>query len=156
MRRIRLLRVRAAAIVMAVLLAGYLAFAIWYAVVLLSVGTAIATALGVALLVLPLIGLWALVLELVFAVRADRLATRLEAEGGMPDESLPTLPSGRVDPAAADAVFPRYRSAVEEAPEDWRTWFRLALAYDASGDRRRARWATRQAIRWSRPARAPR
>ena len=32
----------------------------------------------------------------------------------------------------------------------WDAWFRLALAYDASGDRRRARWATRQAIKLSR------
>lgn len=156
MRRIRLLRSRAAAIVMAALLVGYLAFAVWYAVVLVAVGEPAAIGLGLALLVLPLVGAWALALELVFAVRADRLAARLEAEDGMPDDRLPTLPSGRIDPAAADGVFPRYRSAVEAAPEDWRGWFRLALAYDASGDRRRARWATREAIRRSRPSRAPR
>jgi Flp pilus assembly protein TadD len=47
-------------------------------------------------------------------------------------------------------LFPSYRAAVDADPENWRTWFRLALAYDASGDRRRARWATRTAIRLSR------
>ena len=35
---------------------------------------------------------------------------------------------------------------MEAAPEDWRAWFRLGLAYDASGDRRRARKAIIRAI----------
>jgi len=35
---------------------------------------------------------------------------------------------------------------VEAHPDDWRAWYRLGLAYDASGDRRRARGAVRQAI----------
>jgi cytochrome c-type biogenesis protein CcmH/NrfG len=103
--------------------------------------------MGVALLVLPLLGIWALVAELRFAVRGERLAGRLEAEGALPDDELPMRSSGRVDPDAADAVFPRYRAAVEASPDDWRAWLRLSMAYDASGDRRRARWAARQAIR---------
>ncbi len=143
----RLWRARLAAVGMAVLLVLYLLFAIGYAIVLLGIGQPVTSIMGVALLVLPLIGMWALIAELVFGVRADRLAARLEAEGGLPTEQLPSRGNGRVDRAAADAVFPRYRDAVEAAPEDWRTWFRLALAYDASGDRRRARWATRRAIR---------
>nr|WP_181408478.1 tetratricopeptide repeat protein [Schumannella sp. 10F1B-5-1] len=144
------MRARVAAIVMAALLLLYLVFAIGYAVLLISIAQPITIALGVALIVLPLLGIWALAAELLFAVRADRLAARLETEGGMPSEPLPVLASGRVDPDAADAVFPRYREAVEQAPDDWRAWFRLGLVYDASGDRRRARWATRQAIRFSR------
>ncbi len=48
--------------------------------------------------------------------------------------------------AEADAAFPRYREEVEAAPEDWRAWYRLGLAYDGSGDRRRARAAIRRAI----------
>lgn len=138
------------AVAMAVLLALYLAFALQYGVTLIGVGQPIAVAMGVALLVLPVIGIGALVAELLFAVRSDRLGRRLEAEGGLPDEELPLHSSGRIDRAAADAVFPRYQREAEQAPDDWRTWFRLALAYDASGDRRRARWATRQAIRLSR------
>ena len=38
------------------------------------------------------------------------------------------------------------RAQTEAAPEDWRTWFRLALAYDAAGDRTRARAAARHAV----------
>src|SRR5690606_27889724 len=113
----------------------------------LRIGEPIATWFGIALFVLPLLGLWALVAELVFAVRAERLAAELEADGEVPEEELPLRPSGRGDPEAAKALFPGYRLAVEAAPEDWRAWFRLALAYDGAGDRRRARWAVREAIR---------
>jgi Flp pilus assembly protein TadD len=38
------------------------------------------------------------------------------------------------------------RAQVEERPDDWRSWFRLALAYDAAGDRTRAREAARHAL----------
>ncbi len=141
---------RLGALLMAALLALYLVFAIQYAIRLLLDPDALAKAIGAALLVLPLIGLWALVAELVFGVRAERLAARLEAEGGLPDEEVPLAASGRPERAAADALFPRYKAEVEAAPQDWRAWFRLALVYDASGDRRRARWATRRAIRLSR------
>jgi hypothetical protein len=143
-------RVRIAVIVMALLLALYLVFAIRYGVLLIGIGEPVAVGLGVALFVLPVLALGLMVAEILFAVRAEGLAKRLEAEGGMPTEELPLRPSGRIDRAAADVVFPRYKEAVEADPENWRPWYRLALAYDASGDRRRARWATRTAIRLSR------
>lgn len=144
------MRVRIAVVATALLLVIYLILPVRYGMVLVQVGTPIAVLIGIALFVLPLIGAWALVVEILFAVRADRLAKRLEGEGGMPSEEVPISPSGRVDRAAADALFPSYRAAVDADPESWRAWFRLALAYDASGDRRRARWATRTAIRLSR------
>jgi Flp pilus assembly protein TadD len=56
-------------------------------------------------------------------------------------------PSGRIVREDGDAVFPSYRADVEADPGDWRAWYRLGLAYDASGDRRRAREAVRTAIR---------
>jgi len=135
--------------VMTALLALYLVFAIRYGLLLIGVGTPVGIAIGVALLVFPFIAAAALVAEFVFTVRAERLGRTLDAEGGMPDERLPLLPSGRIDRAAADAVFPTYRAAAEADPGNWRAWYRLGLAYDASGDRRRARWAMRRAIRLS-------
>ena len=144
------MRTRIAVVTMAALLALYLVFAVRYGVILIGVGEPVAIAIGVALLILPVVGAWAMVSEILFAVRADRLAKRLEEEGGMPSEQVPVSASGRVDRAAADALFPSYRAAVDAEPESWRAWFRLALAYDASGDRRRARWATRTAIRLAR------
>jgi hypothetical protein len=131
---------------MAVLLVIYLVFTTQYAVRLIMVDQPLAKALGIGLIVLPLVGAWALVAELVFAVRSQRLLARLEAEGRLPDDELPALASGRVDRAAADAVFPKYRAETEANPAAWWAWLRLALAYDASGDRRRARSSTRRAI----------
>ena len=141
---------RLAVVGMALLLGLYLLFALRYGVLLIGVGQPVAIGLGIALLVLPVLAGWAIAAEIVFAARAGRLGRRLEAEGGLPTEELPLLPSGRIDPTAADAVFPRYRAETEQSPEDWRTWYRLGLAYAASGDRRRSRWATRQAIRLAR------
>jgi hypothetical protein len=143
-------RTRIAVAVMAALLALYLLFALRYGVVLIQVGQPAAIGLGIGMLVLPLLAFGLIGAEIVFAVRAERLGARLEAEGGLPAEELPLTASGRVDRASADGLFPRYRSDVEADPGNWRPWYRLALLYDAAGDRRRARWATRTAIRLSR------
>ena len=137
---------RIAVAVMAALLALYLVFAVRYGILLIQLGTPVAIGIGVALLVFPLVAVGVIAAEIVFTVRADALGRRLDAEGGLPEEELPLLPSGRIDRAAADAVFPQYQAATEADPENWRTWYRLGLAYDASGDRSRARWATRKAI----------
>ncbi len=144
------MRTRIAVVAMAALLALYLVFAIRYGLLLIGVGSPIAIGLGAALFVLPILAIGLMVAEIVFAIRAEGLARRLEAEGGLPTEEVPVSASGRVDRKAADALFPGYQAAVDADPENWRTWYRLALAYDAAGDRRRARWATRQAIRISR------
>ena len=144
------MKARIAAIVMAALLALYLAFVVQYAVLLLGTDEIVAKIMGAALIVLPVIGTWALITELLFGVRAERLTKTLLDAGELPVENVPLRPSGRPDREAADAEFPRYQAAVEAEPESWRAWFRLALAYDASGDRRRARWATRRAIKLER------
>ncbi|RQP10158.1 MAG: hypothetical protein EAS51_09535 [Microbacteriaceae bacterium] len=141
---------RVGTVVMAVLLALYLVFAIYYATVLFGTGDGIAISMGAGLLLLALAGGGFIAAEIVFGIRAETLARRLEEEGGLPEEQLPVGASGRVERAAAEEVFPRYRAAVEATPDDWRAWFRLALAYDTAGDRRRARWATRTAIRLER------
>lgn len=141
---------RLGAVVMALLLALYLVFSGYYATVLFGTGSPVASAIGAALIVLAVLGAVFIAAEIVFGVRAERLARRLEQEDALPSEQLPVLPSGRLDRAAAEEIFPVYRAAAEAAPDDWRAWFRLALAYDAAGDRRRARWATREAIRLAR------
>lgn len=140
------MRSAGAAVLMAALLLLYLGVAGIRAVAFLATGRPIGVAIGVALLVLPVVGLWALIRELRFGVRSGRLVRILGAEGGLPAEDLPRRPSGRPDRAAADARFAEVRIEAEARPEDWRTWLRLGLAYDAAGDRRRARAAVRRAI----------
>lgn len=114
---------------------------------LLRTGSWVGVLLGVALLVLPLLGLLLVWREIEFGRKSARLAAVLDAEGGLPHDDLPRRPSGRVDRAAADAAFARMRQEAEADPGNWRVWYRLALAYDAAGDRTRARAAARHAIR---------
>ena len=141
------MRVRLAVALMTVLLLLYVFLAGQRAIVLLASGETVGVVMGVALIVLPLLALWAIGRELWFGVRAQRMGERLDAEGVLPDEDLPVRPSGRIEREDGDALFPRYRADVEAHPDDWRARYRLGLAYDAAGDRRRAREAIRTAIR---------
>jgi hypothetical protein len=102
--------------------------------------------LGVAVLVLPLIGIWVVAAELRFGRATAVLGGRLDDEGVEPDPELPRTAGGRFDRAAADALFELRREQVQACPDDWRAWFRLAVAYDLAGDRKRARSAMRTAI----------
>lgn len=139
----------AAALLLYIVLAGQRAW------LLLLSGDPVAIAIGAALVVFPLIAVWALGRELWFGWRAEQLGRRLEAEEALPTDDVAVRPSGRVLREDGDAVFPAYRAEVEAHPEDWRAWYRLGLAYDAAGDRRRAREAVRAAIRLEASARRP-
>src|SRR5580693_2780165 len=117
------------------------------AVLMIGSGRAVAVVLGVALLILPAIGLWAMIATLRAGFAHQKLA-RLIAEDGMELDvsALPRRPSGRFQRDAADALFAAVRTEVEGDPEDWRRWYRLARAYDYAGDRRRAREAMKTAV----------
>jgi hypothetical protein len=129
------------------LLVFYLVVSFQRSVLLLMDSNLAAKAIGAAYLVLPVIGAWALVRELMFGARTEQMAKVLEAEGGLPVDELPRTPAGRIVRAAADAEFEKYRVEAEAAPGDWRSWFRLSCAYDAAGDRKRARSSMRDAVR---------
>jgi cytochrome c-type biogenesis protein CcmH/NrfG len=124
----------------------YLQLVGYRGVVLVATGEPLPVVLGLAVLVLPLIGAYAVWREVQFGFATQRLARELDAAGRWPTERLPTLPSGRPERAAADALFEVRRHEVEDSPDDWHGWFRLALAYDDARDRRRAREAMRRAI----------
>ncbi|OXS83971.1 hypothetical protein [Kocuria marina] len=128
------------------LLALYLALAFHRAVLLLGTGGWLPTLLGVAMLVIPAVGTWAMVREIVFGARTERLGRELAARGELPADDLPRTPSGRYVRAAADEHFDVVRREVEAFPADWGGWYRLSLAYSASGDGRRARRSMRTAI----------
>lgn len=129
------------------LLVFYLVVSFQRSLLLLTDSNLTAQVIGAAYLVLPVVGAWALIRELMFGARTEQMAKVLEAEGGLPVDELPRTPGGRIVRAAADAEFEKYKAEAEAAPDDWRSWFRLSCAYDAAGDRKRARASMRDAVR---------
>jgi cytochrome c-type biogenesis protein CcmH/NrfG len=117
------------------------------AILMIGSGRAVAIALGGALLILPAIGLWAMIATLRAGLAHQKLA-RLAAEDGMELDvsALPRRPSGRIERDAADALFDTVRAELNIDPHDWRRWYRLARAYDYAGDRSRAREAMKKAV----------
>ncbi|MFI7322922.1 hypothetical protein [Streptomyces venezuelae] len=115
-------------------------------VLLIKHGTALTVTFGVAVLILPFIGIWFLWKNTQFVQRANRLAAELEAEGGLPVDELKRTPAGRIDRDSADEVFARRKAETEDSPDDWRCWFRLAVAYHDARDTPRARKAMQRAI----------
>ncbi|MFF6807830.1 hypothetical protein [Streptomyces sp. NPDC012616] len=115
-------------------------------VMLIQSGTLLTVTFGLAVLILPVIGVWFLWKNTQFVRRANALAAELDAEGGLPVDELKRTPSGRVDRDSADEVFAVRKAETEAAPEDWRTWFRLAVAYHDARDTPRARKAMQRAI----------
>lgn len=109
-------------------------------IALIRTGGPTPIALGVGVLILPLVGAWAMVATLRAGFAHQRLA-RLAAERGMELDvtDLPRMPSGRIPREAADALFATVRTELEADPDNWLRWYRLARAYDYAGDRRRAR-----------------
>jgi cytochrome c-type biogenesis protein CcmH/NrfG len=143
----RNLRIQLTIAFMCLALLVYLALLGRVAVLMIVSGRAVTVALGVALLILPAIGLWAMIATLRAGFVHQKLA-RLVAEDGMELDvsALPRRPSGRVERDAADALFDTVRGELHRDPDDWRRWYRLARAYDYAGDRSRAREAMKKAV----------
>jgi len=116
-------------------------------VALIGTGKPAGIALGVGVLILPIVGLWAMVATLRAGLAHQRLA-RLAGDDGMELDvsDLPRTPAGRIERDAADALFDTVRAELEADPDNWRRWYRLARAYDYAGDRSRAREAMRKAV----------
>ena len=143
----RSLRIQLMIAVMCGALLVYLALLGRTAVLMITSGRTVAVALGAALLILPGIGLWAMIATLRAGFAHQKLARLAAADGMELDVSaLPRRPSGRIERDAADALFDTVRTELDSDPDDWRRWYRLARAYDYAGDRGRAREAMKQAL----------
>jgi hypothetical protein len=116
-------------------------------VLLVTSGRPAAIGLGIAILLLPIVGAWAMIATLRAGFAHQRLA-RLAREQDMELDvsTLPRRPSGRIEREAADDLFDTVRAEVEEHPDDWLRWYRLARAYDYAGDRGRARETMKKAV----------
>jgi hypothetical protein len=133
----------------AVVVTALLAIYVWAiggrGTAMVRTGEPVLVAIGLAVLVIPLLVVGLIVREFVLAARVQRMADALAAAGELPVDDLPRSPGGRIDRSAADDAFGPAREAVESDPESWQAWYHLAFAYDAAGDRRRARAALRKA-----------
>ncbi len=137
---------RTVAWIIAAAVGVYLVFTAARAWVLISSGDPVPVLLGLSVIVIPIIGAWVLWRELAFGMHTQRLGRELGAQGGLPVDDLPRTPSGRIERQAADERFAEYEQQVQESPDDWRAWYRLAIGYDDARDRKRARAAMRRAI----------
>ena len=129
------------------LLVLYLVYTADRGMSLLLSGSVAGVVLGIGMILLPVLGAWALVREILFGTRIQMMAQQLSDSGDLAEDHLPRTPSGKVDREAATAEFESFAEAVEASPEDWKAWFNLACMYDAVGERKRARAAMRNA--WS-------
>jgi tetratricopeptide (TPR) repeat protein len=117
------------------------------AMAFITSGEAAAIGLGLALMIMPLIGIWVMVATLRAGLTHQRLGRIVKGEGMELDvSSLPRMVSGRIERDAADALFATVREELENDPDNWRRWYRLARAYDYAGDRSRAREAMKKAV----------
>jgi hypothetical protein len=130
-----------------VALGFYFMLAVRFGIVLIRDGGFVGLGLGIGALILPLIGVWVVVATLRAGLAHQHLARRVHEEDRELDVSrLPRRPSGRIDRAAADALFAQVKLEWEADPDNWRSSYRLARAYDYAGDRPRARETMRRAV----------
>lgn len=137
---------RTVAWILAAAVAVYLLFTAARSWVLIASGDPVPMLLGISVIAIPAIGAWVLWRELAFGLHTQRLGRELGGQGGLPIDDLPRTPSGRIEKEAADVRFTEYEQQVQESPDDWRAWYRLAIGYDDARDRKRARAAMRRAI----------
>jgi len=144
-------RQRWTSVAAAVALTGLLGLYVWLvatrATALIRTGEPVGIGLGIAFWILPPLVIWLVAREWRLAIDVQRMADELAAADELPVDDLPRSPAGRIDRAAARDAFEPARERAEAQPDDWRSWYHLAFAYDAAGDRRRARESLRTASR---------
>ena len=144
-------RSRWTSVAAAVALTGLLGLYLWLvatrATALIRTGEPVGIGLGIAFWVLPPLVIWLVAREWRLAIDVQRMADELADADELPVDDLPRSPGGRIDRAAAREAFEPARERAEAQPDDWRSWYLLAFAYDAAGDRRRARESLRTASR---------
>lgn len=134
------------ALFMSALVVVYLFLVADRSLVLIGSGEPIGIAIGSLMILLPAVAFWGIFMELRFGLRIEKLGEELKRENAWPQFPFELRPSGRPTKDSAQEVFEEFRQKVESDENNWKAWFALGLAYDAAGDRARARKAMRQAI----------
>ena len=140
------------ALFMSALVVMYLVLVAERSFALIGSGESIGIAIGSLMIFLPALAFWGIAMELRFGLRIEKLGEVLKQENAWPQFPFVLRPSGRPTKESAQDVFAEFRQKVESDESNWKTWFALGLAYDAAGDRPRARKAMRRAIALARKA----
>jgi hypothetical protein len=128
------------------LLSVYLLLLTNWAIAMITIGSLLGIVMGALVLTFPILGAYAIYRELRFGLRAEAMGKELEANNEWPVFQLVLRPSGRPTRESADENFRTFARLAGENPSDWRAQFALSLAYDACGDRPRARKAMAEAM----------
>lgn len=139
------MKAKTIALILGVVLVIYLVITVGFGYAFVATGDGLAIGIGIGLWVLAVLGAWIIWREFEFGRHTQTMADRLEATGELPLDTLPRTVGGRVDRDAADAEFERMLELVDQDSNNWRPWFNIATAYDAAGDRKRARESMRHA-----------
>lgn len=134
------------ALFMSALVVMYLVLVAERSFALIGSGEAIGIAIGSLMIFLPAVAFWGIFMELRFGLRIEKLGEVLKQENAWPQFPFELRPSGRPTKESAQEVFEQFRQRVISDESNWKAWFALGLAYDAAGDRPRARKAMRRAI----------
>jgi len=103
----------------------------------------IAVLMGLGMAVFPLVAIWAIYKEIRFGMASEKLVKRAIAVG-VTELELELRPSGRATKDSAERAFESVKDSFDET--SWSSWLLLSEAYEASGDRKRARQAMRKAL----------
>ena len=128
------------------LLSVYLFLLTNWAIGMIAIGSPLGIVMGVLVLTFPVLGAYAIYRELRFGLRVEAMGKELEENNEWPVFQLVLRPSGRPTRASADENFKVFAKLAVENPDDWKSHFALSLAYDACGDRQRARKAMAEAM----------
>lgn len=134
------------AFVMALLTLIYVALLANTGLTLISIDEPIAKIMGALILVFPIFAVMLTIREFIFGMQVEKLAREVEAMGKWPAFDFELRPSGRPTRESADRVFAEFATKAKQDPTSASAWFSLSLAYDAAGDRSRARSAMRKAL----------
>lgn len=133
-------------IVISVLSLGYISISVLRAIQLQSYEDRTGVLWQIGIVVIAGLSFGLIVREIVFGIQMQKLARIMNDEQRLLPDTLKKLPSGRTERNDADARFLEVKAEVERFPEQWQGWFRLGLAYDEAGDRRRARESMRRSL----------
>lgn len=127
------------AFILSAVLAVYLGFAFSRGLDLLKADSAAVKLLGFCVLVLPVLGGWLVIREVLFGFKSTNMGQRV------PEQMLPSREiKARSD--EADAYLEIAVARTKEAQDEWQNWFCVALGYDLVGERKLARESMQYAV----------